>query len=331
LPDDDNVMDVRVLSIGGTGNISLAVTQLLTQRGVDLTLLNRRRTDTPGGVRSIHADIRDAPAVATALRNERFDVVIDWIAFTHEHVATDIELFAGNVSQYVFISSATVYRQPSPFCPLLENAPLGNPGWQYATDKIACEDLLRREADFPSTIVRPAHTYGETRIPTAAAGEGYTIIDRMRRGKKVIVHDDGASLWTLTHNTDVARGLAGLIGNADAVGESFHLTSDLQLTWDQITETVAATAGLEADILHVPSERIAVFDPGLGRELLCDKRNSLVFDNAKLKRFVPGFEATVSFADGIEQSLAWFAADSARRTIDAERDALLDRIVAGST
>ena len=324
-------MDVRVLSIGGTGNISLAVTQLLTQRGVDLTLLNRGQSDTPGDVRSIHADIRDALAVAAALRNERFDVVIDWIAFTPEHVATDIELFAGIVSQYVFISSATVYQQPSPFCPLVEDAPLGNPGWQYATDKIACEDLLRRETGFPSTIVRPAHTYGERRIPTAVDGEGYTIVDRMRRGKQVIVHDDGTSLWTLTHNSDFARALAGLLGNADAVGESFHLTSDFALTWDQVTEMIAAAADLEPDIVHIPSETIAAVDPGLGKELLCDKRHSLVFDNAKLKRFVPGFEATLSFAEGIERSLAWFNADSARKTVDAERDALLDRIIARST
>jgi nucleoside-diphosphate-sugar epimerase len=322
---------VRVLSIGGTGNISRAVTQLLTQRGVDLTLLNRGQSDTPGDVRSINADIRNVPAVAAALRNERFDVVIDWIAFTPEHVAADIELFAGIVSQYVFISSASVYRQPSPFYPLVEDAPLGNPGWRYATDKIACEDLLRRETDFPSTIVRPAHTYGETRIPTAVDGEGYTIVDRMRRGKQVVVHDDGTSLWTLTHNTDFARALAGLLGNADAVGESFHLTSDFALTWDQVTETIAAAAGLEPDIVHIPSESIAEVDPDLGKELLFDKRHSLVFDNAKLKRFVPGFEATLSFADGIERSLAWFDADSARKTIDAERDALLDRIIARST
>jgi nucleoside-diphosphate-sugar epimerase len=321
---------MRVLSIGGTGNISRAVTQLLAQRGVDLTLLNRGQSDNPGDVRSIHADIRDGPAVAAALRNERFDVVIDWIAFTPEHVATDIELFA-DVSHYVFISSATVYRQPSQVYPLVEDAPLGNPGWQYATDKIACEDIIRRETGFPSTVVRPAHTYGETRIPTAVDGEGYTIVDRMRRGKRVIVHDDGTSLWTLTHNTDFARALAGLLGNAAAVGECFHITSDFVLTWDQVTETIAAAAGLEPDIVHIPSETIAAVDPGLGKELLCDKRHSLVFDNAKLKRFVPDFEATVSFGDGIEPSLAWFDADSARRTVDAERDALLDRIIARST
>ena len=322
------VIRVRVLSIGGTGNISSAVTQLLVDGGADLTLLNRGQSGSPD-VPAIHADIRDAAAVGAALRRERFDVVIDWIAFTPEHVATDIELFA-DVSQYVFISSAAVYRPPSPGHPLVEDAPLGNPGWQYAMDKIACEELLRRETGFPSTIVRPAHTYGETRIPTAVDGEGYTIVDRMRRGKPVIVHDDGTSLWTLTHNSDFARALAGLLGNAGAVGESFHITSDFTLTWDQVTETIATAAGLEVDIVHVASETIAAVDAGLGTELLCDKRHSLVFDNAKLKRFVPGFDAIVSFADGVERSLAWFDADPARKTIDAERDALLDRILAVS-
>jgi nucleoside-diphosphate-sugar epimerase len=325
---------VRVLSIGGTGNISLAVTRLLAEQGVDVAVLNRGQSDTPlpGGVRSIHGDIRDRASVADALRNERFDVVVDWVAFTPEHVATDVTLFAGKVSQYVFISSASVYRKPSPV-PFVEDSPLGNP-WPYATDKIACEALLRREHErsgFPVTIVRPAHTYGETRIPTALDGEGYTIVDRMRRGKKVVVHDDGASLWTLTHNTDFARGLAGLLGNAEAVGETFQLTSDFALTWDEIAREIAAAAGLEADILHVPSEVIAEADPGLGAELLYDKRHTLVFDNAKVKRFVPGFEATVSFADGIAQSLEWFDADPARQAVDAERDALLDRIVAGSS
>jgi nucleoside-diphosphate-sugar epimerase len=324
---------MRVLSIGGTGNISLGATRLLAERGVDVTVLNRGQSETslPDTVRSIHADIRDRSSVSAALGSKPFDVVVDWIAFTPEHVATDVELFAETISQYVFISSASVYRKPSPRFPFVEDSPLGNPGWQYATDKLACEELLRREheqAGFPFTIVRPAHTYGETRIPTALDGEGYTIIDRMRRGKKVIVHDDGSSLWTLTHNTDFARGFAGLLGNAEAVGESFHITSDFVLTWDQVTEQIAAAAGFEADIVHVPSDFIAAADPNLGTELVYDKAHSLVFDNAKLKRFVPSFEATVSFADGIAQSLEWFDADPARKAIDEKRDALLDRIIA---
>lgn len=323
---------MRVLFIGGTGNISLATTRLLAERGVDLTVLNRGRTDgaLPDGVRSIMADAGDTRAMADALRGESFDVVVSWIAYTPAQVEADIALF-GSASQYVFISSATVYRKPGPFFPYVENAPLGNPGWQYAADKIACEELLRgahEASGFPYTIVRPSHTYGETRLPTAVDGEGYLIIDRLRRGKPVVVHDDGTSLWTLTHSSDFARAFAGLLGNAAAVGESFHLTSDFVLTWDEITRTIAAAAGYEAEIVHIPSALIAAADPDLGVGLVCDKAHSLVFDNTKLKRFVPGFEASVPFAEGVARSLAWFDADPARRALDRERDALLDRLVA---
>ena len=324
---------MRVLFIGGTGNISTAATRLLAERGVDLTVLNRGQSDAvlPDGVRQIQADVRDRAAAAEALRGQEFDVVVDWIAFVPEHVATDIALFGGTISQYVFISSATVYRKPSPFFPLVEEAPLGNPGWQYATDKIACEELLRREhieTGFPATIVRPSYTYGETWLPTALEGVDYTVVDRMLRGKKVIVPGDGESLWAMTHNTDFARALAGILGNPEAVGESFHITSDEVLTWNQIAETIAAAAGLEPRIAHIPSDLIAAIDPELGVGLLCDKAHSLVFDNAKIKRFVPGFEAAVPFAEGIARSLAWFAADPARKVVDESRNALLDRILA---
>ena len=324
---------MRVLFLGGTGNISIAATRLLAERGVDLTVLNRGQSEVvlPDGVRRIRADVRDRASVADAVRGEEFDVVVDWVAFVPEHVELDIELFGGGISQYVFISSATVYRKPSPFFPLVEEAPLGNPDWKYARDKIACEERLRREHEengFPATIVRPSHTYGESWIPTALAGQDYTVVDRMLRGKNVIVHDDGESLWTMTHNTDFARAFAGILGNADAVGESFHITSDEALTWNRITETVAAVAGLEPRIVHIPSDFIAAIDPELGEGLLGDKAHSLVFDNTKIKRFVPGFEAVVPFAEGIARSLAWFDADPARKVVDEGRNALLDRIVA---
>ncbi|HEX7625617.1 MAG TPA: SDR family oxidoreductase [Gaiellaceae bacterium] len=324
---------MRVLFIGGTGNISTAATRLLVEQGVDVTVLHRGGSGVvlPDAVRHLLADIRDRAALAEVLRGEEFDVVVDWLAFTPEHVETDIALFAGKIAQYVFISSATVYRKPSPFFPLVEEAPLGNPGWQYATDKIACEELLRRkhsETGFPATIVRPSYTYGETWLPTALEGVGYTVVDRMLRGKQVIVPGDGESLWAMTHNTDFARALAGILGNAAAVGESFHITSDEVLTWNQIAETIAAAAGLEPRIAHIPSDLIAAIDPELGVGLLCDKAHSLVFDNAKIKRFVPGFEAAVPFAEGIARSLAWFDADPARKVVDESRDALLDRILA---
>jgi len=323
---------MRVLFVGGTGNISTAATRLLAEQGVDLTVLNRGQSDVllPDGVRRIRADIRDGSSVSDALRGEEFDVVVDWLAYVPQHVEADIELFSGRISQYVFISSATVYRKPSPFFPLVEEAPLGNAHWQYARDKIACEERLRREHEqkgFPATIVRPSYTYGETWIPTALDGTDYTIVDRMLRGKKIVVPGDGESLWTMTHNTDFARLLVAILGNPNAVGESFHITSDEVLTWNQITETIAAAAGLEPRIVHVPSDFVAAVDPELGVGLLADKAHSLVFDNAKIKRFAPGVEADVPFAEGVARSLAWFDADPARKVVDEERNALLDRIV----
>jgi nucleoside-diphosphate-sugar epimerase len=323
---------VRVLFIGGTGNISLAVTRLLAERGAEVTVLNRGSSGAPlpEDVRTIRADIRDAASASEAVRGRRFDVVVDWIAFTPEHIELDIQLFSGMTSQYVFISSATVYRKP-PRVPITEDAPLGNPIWEYARDKVACEERLRREnaqRGFPVTIVRPSHTYGETRIPTALEGESYTVVERLRQGKPLIVFGDGTSFWTMTHNTDFARAFVGLLGNPDAIGESFHITSDEHLTWDQIVGTIAAAAGFAPNILHIPSDFIAAIDPELGVTLLGDKAHSLIFDNSKLKRVVPGFQAVVPFADGVAQSLAWFDADPARQIVDVERDALLDRIAA---
>ena len=324
---------MRVLFIGGTGNISLAVTRLLAEQGRDLTVLNRgqRSASLPEGVRHIRADIRHRSAVAEALRGEPFDVVVDWVAYSPPQVETDIALFRDSVSQYVFISSATVYRKPSPCFPLIEEAPLGNDNWPYARGKIACEERLRREqasTGFPATIVRPSHTYGETRIPTALEGEDYTVVDRLSRGKKAIVPGDGNALWTMTHNTDFARAFVGILGNRGAVGESIHITSDEVLTWNQITERIATAAGLAPAIVHIPADFINAIDPELGVTLLDDKSHSLVFDNSKIKRLVPGFSAAVPFAEGIARSLEWFNADPARRVVDETRSALLDRITA---
>jgi len=323
---------MRVLFIGGTGNISIAATRLCAEQGADLTLLNRgqREIALPDGVRQIQADIRNRAATAEALKGEAFDVVVDWVAFVPGHVETDIALFGGKTSHYVFISSATVYERPSPFFPTVEQAPLGNAHWQYARDKIACEERLLREHEqsgFPATIVRPSYTYSESWLPTAIEGQDYTIVERLRRGKKIIVPGDGESLWTMTHNTDFARALVGLLGNPAAAGESFHITSDEVLTWNQISETIAAAAGLEARIVHIPSDFIAAVEPELGPGLLGDKSHSLVFDNSKIKRFVPGWEATVPLAEGVARSLKWFEADPARKAIDEEWSAKLDRIV----
>ena len=323
---------MRVLFMGGTGTISIASTVLLAECGVELTVLNRGLSDValPDGVRQLRADVADRQTVAAAVAGLEFDVVVNWRAFTPADVEADVALFAGRIAQYVFISSATVYRKPSPFFPLVEDAPLGNPDWPYAHNKILCEELLRRagdEIDFPATIVRPSHTYGEHSLPTACEGTGWTIVDRLRRGKPAVVPGDGESLWTMTHNSDFARGFVGLLGNAAAIGESFHLTSDEVLTWNQITEAIVHAAGLEPRIVHIPSDFIASVEPAIGIELLADKAHSLVFDNTKIKRFVPGFEAAVPFAAGVARSVAWFEANPEQQIADRHRDAALDRII----
>jgi nucleoside-diphosphate-sugar epimerase len=320
---------MRVLFIGGTGNISIASSRLLAERGVELAVLNRGQSDValPDGVLRLHADVRDRAAVAEAVGTEQFDVVVNWLAYEPADVQADIDLFGGRIAQYVFISSATVYRKPSPFFPIVEEAPLGNPGWEYANNKILCEELLRAETGFPATIVRPSYTYGESWLPTALEGIGWTIVDRVRRGKPAVVPGDGESLWTMTHNSDFARAFVGLLGNDAAIGESFHITSDEVLTWNQITETILHAAGLEPRIVHIPSDFIAALDPEIGVELLCDKALSLVFDNAKIKRLVPDFEAEVSLAEGVARSVAWLEANPEHKVVDAGRSAALDRIV----
>jgi nucleoside-diphosphate-sugar epimerase len=321
---------VKVLFIGGTGVISSACSQLAVERGMELYLLNRGQTSRPipAGARLLRGDIRDPESAENALGDATFDAVVDWIAYTPQHVEADIDLFQDRTGQYVFISSASVYQTPPASVPVTESTPLDNPYWDYSRDKIACEERLvqaYRDRKFPVTIVRPSHTYDRTKLPVHG---GYTAINRLRKGKKVIVHGDGTSLWTLTHHRDFARGFVGLLGNHQAIGEAFHITSDEMLTWNQIFEILARAAGADAQIVHVPSAFIAAFDPRWGASLLGDKAHSMIFDNTKIKRMVPDFAATIPFSWGAEEILAWFDADPARRVVDQELDHLMDNILA---
>jgi len=322
---------MRILFLGGTGIISSAAGQRLAQRpDVELTFFLRGRSTraVPPGVEVLTGDVRDPDVVRAALGGRQFDVVVNFIAFTSAHVEADIASFRGKVGQYVFISSASAYQTPPARLPITESTPLKNPFWAYSRDKIACEEVLGRayrELDFPVTIVRPSHTYDCRTLPVHG---GYTVIDRMRRGKPVIVHGDGTSLWVLTHHDDFAKGFNSLLGNPQAIGDAFHITSDEVLTWNQIHTTLAEAAGVEAKLVHVPSERIAGVDPEWGASLLGDKAHSMIFDNTKLKRVVPEFVATVPYAVGARETLAWFDADAARRVVDASFDALSDRLIA---
>ncbi len=338
---------MRVLFVGGTGLISSACSPLAVARGMDLTLVNRgtsSRADVPAGATHLTADIHDLETFRRVLNEDvaaygRYDAVVQWIAFSPDHVAQDIETFAGLTDQYVFISSASAYQTPPEHYMVREDTtPLHNPFWQYSRDKAEGERLLRdagASRDFPFTIVRPSHTYGYSALPLAiTSGEApWTIVDRLRSGKKIIVHGDGTSLWTLTDHRDFAVGLVGLLGNPRALGEDFHITSDDVLTWNQIHEYVADAIGVSREALAeqsvcIPSDLLVRFDrDAFEGPLKGDKANAGVFDNAKLKAAVPDFDPRRRFRDGVHESIAWFEADPSRQTIDAEANALWDRVI----
>jgi nucleoside-diphosphate-sugar epimerase len=312
---------MRVLFIGGTGNLSMAATRLAVESGLELSILTRgsKAAELPPGVRSVIGDASYREALGKLVAHESFDAVVNWIAFTPEDVARDVAVFQGRVGQYVFISSASVYQKPPGSHVITESTPLGNPFWDYSRQKIAAEQALLRahsERRFPVTIVRPSYSYGDTWIPTAT-GVDYTPVHRLRRGLELVVPGDGTSLWTMTHNSDLALGIVGLIGNAKAVGEAFHITSDEVLSWDQIYATIAAAVGAPPRLVHIPSDFIAKVDARRGASLLGDKAYSTVFDNSKIKQAVPEFAARVPFAEGIRRSVAWFDADPARQRIEA--------------
>jgi nucleoside-diphosphate-sugar epimerase len=322
---------MKVLFIGGTGTISSACSQLAVERGIDLYLFNRGETSRPipEEAHVLRGDIRDRASVDSALGDATFDAVVNWINFTPDQVEADVDLFRGRTGQYIFISSASAYQKPITSLPITESTPLHNPYWEYSRNKIACEERLMRayrEEGFPITIVRPSHTYDRTRLPFQ---NRYTVIDRMRKGKPVVVHGDGTSLWVLTHHRDFAKGFVGLLGNPHALGDAFHITSDEVLTWNQIFTILAHAAGVaEPRLVHVPSELIAAFDADWGAGLLGDKAHSVIFDNTKVKRLVPDFVATIPFYQGAEEVMAWFDGDPARQVVSPEDNELLDRIIA---
>jgi nucleoside-diphosphate-sugar epimerase len=323
---------VKVLFIGGSGNISASCVRLCVERGMDVFVLNRgQRTGSLPGVRSLQADVQDRASMERALSGYSFDAVADFVAFTPADVERDFELFAGRTSQYLFISSASAYQKPLPHPFVTESTPLKNPLWQYSRDKIACEDrlvALWRERDFPMVIVRPSLTYASV-WPIAVGGwDDFTLVSRMRRGGEVIVHGDGTSLWTVTHADDFAQGFCGLLGNTAALGHAFHITSDEVLTWDQIYTTIAEAAGVEPKLVHIPSEFLADFDERWRGTLLGDKAHSAVFDNSKIKRFVPGFAARIPFHVGARMTLRWFEAEPSRQRVVAETDARMDAAIA---
>ncbi len=324
---------MKVLLIGGSGIISAACSRLTIERGHEVAILNRGRRGSIEGARQIVADVGDVAAAKAALGDERWDAVVDFVSFVPSDIERRIELLGGRARQYVFISSASAYQKPLRNYLITESTPLANPFWQYSRDKIACEERLLaelRSGDFPAVIVRPSLTYGDGVVPLAVNSwqKSYTAIDRLRRGQPLIVPGDGSSLWTITHSSDFAKGLVGLLGNEDAVGHAFHITSDEALTWDQIYLATARVAGVERpELVHIASDFITACAPDLLGTLTGDKSCSAVFDNSKIKRFVPDFVATTRYADGIRQTVAAFDRDPSLRDVDGEANRFYDQLI----
>jgi nucleoside-diphosphate-sugar epimerase len=327
---------MKFLFVGGTGLISSACSELAVSRGHELFILNRsisKKHPVPEGAVLLKGDVKaDEIRLPKLLGKERFDAVVDFIAFTVEDIERDLTLFSDRTDQFVFISSASAYQKPPKNYLITEETPLENPFWQYSRDKIACEERLMkayREVGFPITIIRPSLTYGPSQIPFCVGSwqHPWTVIDRLKNGKKIIVPGDGTSLWVMTWNADFAKGLVGLLGNKKAIGEVFQITSDEVLTWDQIYLEAFTVLGLDPKIIHLPSELIAAYWPHAIGSLMGDKSNSVVFDNSKIKQFVRDFKCDVHWSDGLRKSIAWHMSHPQFQTVDKELDDLFDKIL----
>ncbi len=326
---------MKVLFIGGTGNISTAVSRLFVRNGVELFHLTRGNINSVDGVTSIKGDIKDVEDTRHKLKDHKWDVVVNWIAFVPGDIETDFSLFYNSTRQYIFISSASAYQKPPQAGPITESTPLHNPFWDYSLNKIACEGLLMklyREKGFPVTIVRPSLTYDKVIPLPIASFKEYTTVDRIKRGLPVVVPGDGTSLWTITHSSDFAVGFYGITGDMRAIGEAFHITSDEAMAWNYYYLMVGEALGIKPDLVHIPSDWMVRFSqknngPDLKGTLLGDKSYSAVFDNSKIKRFVPGFAAVTPFSRGITETIKWFEEEPSRQVINPANNLFLDKMI----
>ncbi|MFS4417108.1 NAD-dependent epimerase/dehydratase family protein [Maribacter sp. 2307ULW6-5] len=321
---------MKVLFIGGTGNISAASSRLAVKRGMELYLLNRGKSPAKvPGAKSIVGDITQAHTLAE-LKRHHWDAVVNWIAFEPKDIERDIALFGGKTKQYLFISSASCYQTPLRHPVITESTPVHNTLWDYSHNKILCEQRLQRayaETAFPMTIVRPSLTY-ETVIPVAIGGfDKYNVVHRIKNDKPIIVHGDGTSLWTVTHSEDFAKGLVGLLGLETAIGHPFHITSDEVLSWNMLYTILGEALGKRPHMVHIASDFICALEPSFTGTLLADKAESVLFDNTKIKTFVPGFQATIPFSTGIRRTLKWLEDHPERQVVDAETEAKIERIL----
>ena len=327
---------MKVLFIGGTGTISTAISKQLISMKTDLYILNRgSRNEELGtkGVTYLTCDINDENSVKMLIKDLSFDVIADFIVFDKSALERDYRLFKGKTKQYIFISSASAYQKPPTDYRITEGTPLANPYWEYSRKKIECEDYLMklyREEGFPITIIRPSHTYSNRSIPLGVHGDNgsWQIAKRMLEGKRVIIHGDGTSLWTMTSNKDFAKAFIGLLGNIHSIGQAVQITSDESLTWNQIYQAIANALGVELKPYHVSSAFLDAVGPyDFYGGLIGDKANSVVFDNSKLKQLVPGFTAEIRFDQGIKECVENILEHPELQKEDLEFDKWCDDVI----
>ena len=323
---------LRVLYIGGTGTISASCVRLSVEAGMDVFVLNRRRNsaarDLPDEVTWLTADVSDDESLVAALGDHDFDAVVNFLSYDADDARRAVSTFKGRTEHYLHISSASVYGKPVLQTPIVESTPTHNRFLEYARAKLRAERALQHayaEEDFPVTIVRPSHTYDDANPPLPG---GWTVVERIARGAEIPVHGDGTSLWTLTHAEDFALGLVGLLGNPRAIGETFHITGDDVYTWDQIYTIVGSALGVDARLVHVPSELFPVVAPDwFWSDLFVgDLSHSAVFDNSKIRRFVPSFRPQLTFHRAALRMMEWRQIHLQQTAPDPATDAILERI-----
>lgn len=325
---------MKALFIGGTGTISTSISKLAVEKGWELYLLNRgtKTSSAPKGAKVLTADINNELLVSELIKDMKFDVVVDFVAFETPQIQRDIRLFSKKTKQFIFISSASAYQKPLSYYKITESTPLVNPYWQYSRDKIACEETLMeeyRKENFPVTIIRPSHTYSDRSIPLAVQGKNgaWQVIDRIMKGKPVIIQGDGSSLWTITHSSDFAKAFLGIMGNSAAIGEAIHITSEEAITWNKIYDCIGEALNIAVKKVHMSSDFLVKCQADFEGGLIGDKANSVVFDNSKIKRLVPDYVATVRFDQGIKHSIEYILSHPELQIADVEFDNFCEKII----
>jgi nucleoside-diphosphate-sugar epimerase len=324
---------MKILVTGGNGNISWWFVKLAVEYGHQVYVIGRSfekptRREIPKDVVQIHCDYRNIEETQQVLSGLAFDVVCDFICYNKEHAQNAIKLFKATTQHYIFISSESIYQKKTEFLPFKETTPVSDPktSGKYIGGKIEAEAVFKKafeEFSFPVTIIRPSYTY-DTLIPTSIGLNCYTAINRYLLDNVVLIAGDGINLWTFTHAKDFGRALIGVIGNPEAVGEDYNVTSDEWLTWNDLTAIIIETIQLpNPKVIHIPREKVLGFELLGDTNLLTHKLSHSIYDNSKIKKMRPDWKAEIGFREGITKTLQWLQENSVRQRINPSLDALI--------